>query len=74
MPADLELSPTDKHIFIEEVIDTRLRAPLSISVQALNLPKIFSMHLLLNALNKQVRHFTGLGNTPMTYSLGPVIE
>jgi [histone H3]-lysine4 N-trimethyltransferase ATXR3 len=30
--------------------------------------------LLLNALNKQVRYFTGLGNTPMTYSLGPVIE
>lgn len=74
MPADLELSPTDKHIFIEEVIDTRLHAPLSISVQALNLPKIFSMQLLLNALNKQVRHFTGSGNTPMTYNLRPVIE
>jgi [histone H3]-lysine4 N-trimethyltransferase ATXR3 len=56
MPADLELSPTDKHIFIEEVFDTRLHTPLSISVQALNLPKIFSMQLLLNALNKQVRH------------------
>ncbi|AQK40850.1 Histone-lysine N-methyltransferase ATXR3, partial [Zea mays] len=48
MPADLELSPTDKHIFIEE--------------------------LLLNTLNKQVRHFTGSGNTPMTYNLRPVIE
>ncbi|AQK50444.1 Histone-lysine N-methyltransferase ATXR3 [Zea mays] len=48
MPSDLELSPTDKHIFIEE--------------------------LLLNALNKQVRHFTGLGNTPMTYNIRPVIE
>jgi [histone H3]-lysine4 N-trimethyltransferase ATXR3 len=42
MPSDLELSPTDKHIFIEEVIDTRLHAPLSISVQALNLPNIFN--------------------------------
>ncbi|ONM21713.1 Vacuolar iron transporter 1.2 [Zea mays] len=30
--------------------------------------------LHLNALNKQVRHFTGLGNTPMTYNLRPVIE
>lgn len=27
MPADLELSPTDKHIFIEEVIDARLQPP-----------------------------------------------
>jgi hypothetical protein len=26
------------------------------NVKALNLPKIFSMQLLLNALNKQVRH------------------
>jgi hypothetical protein len=40
----------------------------------LNLPKIFSMQLLLNTLNKQVRHFTGSGNTPMTYCLRPVIE
>jgi [histone H3]-lysine4 N-trimethyltransferase ATXR3 len=32
------------------------------------------MQLLLNALNKQVRHFTGLGNTPMTYNIRPVIE
>ena len=31
MPANLELSPTDKHIFIEEVIDTRLHAPLYFS-------------------------------------------
>ncbi|AQK51565.1 Histone-lysine N-methyltransferase ATXR3 [Zea mays] len=30
--------------------------------------------LLLNALKKQVRHFTGLGNTLMTYNLRPVIE
>lgn len=78
MPGDLELSPTDKHIFIEEVIGARLHSPpppsLSLSVQALNLPKIFSMQLLLNTLNKQVRHFTGSGNTPMTYCLRPVIE
>ncbi|XP_008680282.1 histone-lysine N-methyltransferase ATXR3 [Zea mays] len=32
------------------------------------------MQLLLNALKKQVRHFTGLGNTLMTYNLRPVIE
>jgi hypothetical protein len=32
------------------------------------------MQLLLNTLNKQVRRFTGSGNTPMTYNLRPVIE
>lgn len=30
--------------------------------------------MLLRALNKQVRHFTGTGNTPMMYSLQPVLE
>ncbi|XP_065013683.1 histone-lysine N-methyltransferase ATXR3-like isoform X1 [Musa acuminata AAA Group] len=29
---------------------------------------------LLRTLNKQVRHFTGTGNTPMVYPLQPVIE
>lgn len=44
MPADLELSPTDKHIFIEEVISARLQFPLPLplsQLQAFNLPKIF---------------------------------
>lgn len=36
---------------------------------------IFSyIKVLLRGLNKQVRHFTGSGNTPMIYSLKPVIE
>ncbi|WOK96446.1 histone-lysine N-methyltransferase ATXR3-like isoform X1 [Canna indica] len=34
----------------------------------------FIEELLLCTLNKQVRHFTGSGNTPMVYSLQPVIE
>lgn len=34
----------------------------------------FSLQLLLNTLNKQVRQFTGSGNTPMVYPLKPVIE
>ncbi|XVE49782.1 hypothetical protein DITRI_Ditri01bG0109500 [Diplodiscus trichospermus] len=29
---------------------------------------------LLRTLNKQVRHFTGTGNTPMIYPLQPVVE
>ncbi|GAB2285305.1 hypothetical protein Dimus_019759 [Dionaea muscipula] len=35
---------------------------------------IFIEDVLLRTLNKQVRHFTGTGNTPMMYSLKPVIE
>ncbi|KAG2717108.1 hypothetical protein I3843_03G159300 [Carya illinoinensis] len=34
----------------------------------------FIEDVLLRALNKQVRHFTGTGNTPMMYPLQPVIE
>ncbi|XP_051208058.1 histone-lysine N-methyltransferase ATXR3 isoform X1 [Lolium perenne] len=34
----------------------------------------FIEELLLNTLNKQVRDFTGSGNTPMVYPLKPVIE
>jgi hypothetical protein len=34
----------------------------------------FVEELLLNTLNKQVRQFTGSGNTPMVYPLKPVIE
>lgn len=35
---------------------------------------IFIEDVLLRTLNKQVRHFTGSGNTPMMYPLRPVIE
>ncbi|OWM79847.1 hypothetical protein CDL15_Pgr023259 [Punica granatum] len=34
----------------------------------------FIEEVLLCTLNKQVRHFTGTGNTPMMYPLQPVIE
>lgn len=34
----------------------------------------FLCQSLLRTLNKQVRHFTGTGNTPMVYPLQPVIE
>ncbi|KAA8524558.1 hypothetical protein F0562_010981 [Nyssa sinensis] len=48
MPEEVDWSPLDKHLFIEDV--------------------------LLCTLNKQVRHFTGTGNTPMIYPLKPVVE
>ncbi|KDP27299.1 hypothetical protein JCGZ_20287 [Jatropha curcas] len=35
---------------------------------------LFIEDMLLRTLNKQVRHFTGTGNTPMMYPLQPVIE
>ncbi|CAN0914646.1 Histone-lysine N-methyltransferase ATXR3 [Linum grandiflorum] len=35
---------------------------------------VFIEEVLLQTLNKQVRHFTGAGNTPMIYPLKPVIE
>ncbi|XP_015882645.3 histone-lysine N-methyltransferase ATXR3 [Ziziphus jujuba] len=35
---------------------------------------VFIEDVLLRTLNKQVRHFTGTGNTPMMFSLRPVIE
>lgn len=35
---------------------------------------VFIEDMILRVLNKQVRHFTGSGNTPMTYPLKPVIE
>ncbi|KAI3736251.1 hypothetical protein L6452_15789 [Arctium lappa] len=35
---------------------------------------VFIEDVLLRTLNKQVRAFTGTGNTPMKYSLKPVIE
>ncbi|KAK6919412.1 Protein SET DOMAIN GROUP 2, C-terminal [Dillenia turbinata] len=35
---------------------------------------LFIEDVLLRVLNKQVRCFTGTGNTPMTYPLQPVIE
>ncbi|XP_071698145.1 histone-lysine N-methyltransferase ATXR3-like [Rutidosis leptorrhynchoides] len=35
---------------------------------------VFIEDVLLRTLNKQVRSFTGTGNTPMKYSLKPVIE
>lgn len=35
---------------------------------------LFIEDVLLRTLNQQVRHFTGTGNTPMMYSLQPVIE
>nr|TKR91018.1 putative histone-lysine N-methyltransferase ATXR3 isoform X1 [Populus alba] len=35
---------------------------------------MFIEDVLLCALNKQVRHFTGAGNTPMTYPIQPVVE
>ena len=35
---------------------------------------VFIEDVLLRTLNKQVRGFTGSGNTPMKYSLKPVIE
>ncbi|XVF44484.1 hypothetical protein PTKIN_Ptkin02bG0126700 [Pterospermum kingtungense] len=34
----------------------------------------FIEDVLLRTLNKQVRHFTGTGNTPMMYPLQPVLE
>ncbi|XP_029117517.2 histone-lysine N-methyltransferase ATXR3 [Elaeis guineensis] len=34
----------------------------------------FIEELLLRTLNKQVRYFTGTGNTPMVYPLQPVVE
>lgn len=35
---------------------------------------LFIEDVLLCSLNKQIRHFTGTGNTPMIYPLQPVIE
>lgn len=35
---------------------------------------LFIEEVLLCTLNKQVRHFTGTGNTPMMYHLQPVVE
>nr|XP_011463008.1 PREDICTED: probable histone-lysine N-methyltransferase ATXR3 [Fragaria vesca subsp. vesca] len=35
---------------------------------------LFIEDVLLRTLNKQVRHFTGTGNTPMIYPLRPVVE
>ncbi|KAL5573213.1 hypothetical protein UlMin_022810 [Ulmus minor] len=35
---------------------------------------VFIEDVLLCTLNKQVRHFTGTGNTPMMYPLKPVVE
>lgn len=35
---------------------------------------LFIEDVLLCTLNKQVRHFTGTGNTPMMYTLQPVVE
>ncbi|KAG5242045.1 histone-lysine N-methyltransferase ATXR [Salix suchowensis] len=35
---------------------------------------MFIEDVLLCTLNKQVRHFTGAGNTPMTYPILPVVE
>ncbi|XP_031254562.1 histone-lysine N-methyltransferase ATXR3 isoform X2 [Pistacia vera] len=35
---------------------------------------MFIEDVLLRTLNKQVRHFTGSGNTPMMYPLLPVVE
>jgi len=35
---------------------------------------LFFFKVLLCSLNKQVRHFTGTGNTPMVYHLRPVVE
>ncbi|KAI9176968.1 hypothetical protein LWI28_009314 [Acer negundo] len=35
---------------------------------------LFIEDVLLRTLNKQVRHFTGTGNTPMMYSLQPAVE
>lgn len=35
---------------------------------------LFIEDVLLQTLNKKVRHFTGSGNTPMIYPLQPVIE
>lgn len=35
---------------------------------------VFIEDVLLRTLNKQVRHFTGSGNTPMMFALQPVIE
>ncbi|CAN1232252.1 Histone-lysine N-methyltransferase ATXR3 [Linum perenne] len=35
---------------------------------------VFIEDVLLRTLNKQVRHFTGAGNTPMIYPLKPVVE
>lgn len=48
MPEELDWSPQEKHLFIED--------------------------MLLRTLNKQVRSFTGTGNTPMSFHLQPVIE
>ncbi|WCJ37690.1 Histone-lysine N-methyltransferase ATXR3 [Euphorbia peplus] len=36
--------------------------------------QIFIEDMLLRALNKQVRHFTGTGNTPMIFTLQPIVE
>lgn len=35
---------------------------------------VFIEDVILRTLNKQARHFTGTGNTPMKYPLRPVIE
>lgn len=35
---------------------------------------MFIEEVLLRALNKQVRHFTGTGNAPMLYRIRPVVE
>jgi [histone H3]-lysine4 N-trimethyltransferase ATXR3 len=76
MPADLDWSAADKHIFIEEVLLLNYIFNILILVHMLGLSfeLLFSMQLLLNTLNKQVRDFSGTGNTPMVYPLKPVIE
>jgi hypothetical protein len=50
MPGDLELSPTDKHIFIEEVIGARLHSPPSLSL-SLSLSLSSSFELTQNIFN-----------------------
>ncbi|XP_044467024.1 histone-lysine N-methyltransferase ATXR3-like isoform X2 [Mangifera indica] len=41
---------------------------------SLNDKHMFIEDVLLRTLNKQVRHYTGSGNTPMMYHLLPVVE
>ncbi|XP_065873688.1 histone-lysine N-methyltransferase ATXR3 isoform X2 [Euphorbia lathyris] len=36
--------------------------------------QMFIEDMLLRALNKQVRHFTGTGNTPMIFTLQPIVQ
>lgn len=77
MPDESEWPLVDKHKFIEEVCRGVVLSfcfiwfgYLIILVSDVSL--LFKV--LLRALNKQVRHFTGTGNTPMVYHLRPVVE